>query len=133
MTDQTNHPPVFILDKKNKPRGRRSRLDLQQKETMLQLYAAGQSTSDLADQFCVDDTYIRKLASRHNVRKGQLAMPAHTVSGNKPASSCGQHLIAYKRIRRGFDVPRSLEHQYIQYLIAGMSCREAAGRLGLLG
>ncbi len=130
--DEIPHTP-FITDKTVAPRGRRSKLNMQDKENLLQQYAGGETTAALADLFDIDETYIRKLASRYGVRKGQLAMPpAPRSDGSRPVKSCGHHLVAYKRARRGFDVPLSKEPQYIKLLMRGMSCQAAAGKLGLI-
>ena len=100
---------------------------------LLELYAKGVETRSLAERFGVQENYIRKLASRNRVRKGQCA---ENVSGSaeeaRDVPVRNGHLRAYKRARRGFEVPQPLESAYTQLLIRGLSRRAAAAELGLL-
>ncbi len=99
---------------------------------ILELYAGGIETRSLAERFGVQENYIRKLASRHGVRKGRCAYdPPPQLKPRKPAVRNG-HIAAYKAARRGFAVPPDLEPEYTKLLIGGCSRREAAKRLGLL-
>lgn len=119
----------ITLDRSRKPRGRRGRLDLDAKEAVLRLYASGEATAVIADRFGVDETCVRKLASRYGIRKGVPAI--HDVETRTP-EKIGGHLPAYKRARRGFDLPERLEPRYIRLLISGLNCTEAARKLGVM-
>ena len=120
--------PVISLDRSKNPRGRRGKLDLDAKETLLRLYAGGEDTAAIADRFGIDETNVRKLASRYGVRKGART----TKSQGKPSRPAfGAHLAAYKRARRGFDLPKRLEPHYIRLLVAGLNSAEAARKLGV--
>lgn len=119
----------ITLDRNQKPRGRRGRLDMDAKEAVLRLYASGEATAVIADRFGVDETCVRKLASRYGIRKGVPAMPEAEV---RTANKIGSHLPAYKRARRGFDLPERLEPRYIRLLISGLNCTEAARKLGVM-
>ncbi len=68
----------ITLDKTRTPRGRRGRLDLDAKEVLLRLYAKGEPTAHIADRFGIDETYVRKLASRYGIRGGLISM-GHAV------------------------------------------------------
>lgn len=119
----------ITLDRSQKPRGRRGRLDMDAKETVLRLYASGEATAVIADRFGVDETCVRKLASRYGIRKG---MPSMQEAEKRTPEKIGGHLPAYKRARRGFDLPERLEPRYIRLLVSGLNCTEAARKLGVL-
>lgn len=119
----------ITLDRSQKPRGRRGRLDMDAKEAVLRLYASGEATAVIADRFGVDETCVRKLASRYGIRKG---MPAMQEAEKGTPETIGGHLPAYKRARRGFDLPDHLEPHYIRLLISGLNCTEAARKLGVM-
>ncbi|WP_136659055.1 hypothetical protein [Nitratireductor sp. XY-223] len=129
---QSDALPETILDINATPRGRRGRLDMRQKEAVLRSYAAGEPTCAIADRFDIDETYIRKLASRYRIRKGAFAQPAElrTPAARKP--KCGGHLAAFNRARRGFHVPGHLEQPYTDLLVRGLSRMQAARKLGLI-
>lgn len=99
---------------------------------ILELYAGGIETRSLAERFGVQENYIRKLASRHGVRKGRCAFSPPPQIKKAASQIRNGHIAAYKRARRGFAVPCRLEAEYTQLLISGYSRREAAARLGLL-
>ncbi|MDA4844100.1 hypothetical protein [Hoeflea poritis] len=124
--------PTTILDLNAKPRGRRGKLDMRQKEALLRSYAGGEPTSALADWFDVDETYIRKLASRHGIRKGAIAVPARPRTKTARKSVNNSHLTAFKFAWRGFHVPGHLEQRYVDLLVRGFSRIQAARKLGLL-
>ena len=127
---KTGLPETKItLDRSQKPRGRRGRLDLEAKETVLRLYAAGEATAMIADRFGVDETCVRKLASRYGIRKG---VPTMGEAEKTAPEKLGAHLPAYKKARRGFDLPAHLEPHYIRLLVSGLNCIEAARKLGAL-
>lgn len=130
---RTTPPSEITLDRSRKPRGRRGRLDLDAKEALLRLYAMGEPTAEIADRFDIDETYVRKLASRYGIRKGAAELQACRSEPVKKKLAPGQHMIAYKRARRGFELPAKLEPRYIRLLVSGLSCTEAAHRLGVLG
>ncbi|MEX3008667.1 hypothetical protein [Hoeflea sp. TYP-13] len=132
VPSQSIMPPEITLDKTVKPRGRRGRLDMNGKETVLRLYAGGVATTDIADRFGVDETYIRKLACRYGIRKGQLAGRAAPPVDHRKKPIRNDHLAAFKRARRGFEMPQELEPKYVRLLISGLSCRQAAAKLGLM-
>ena len=119
-----------FIDTSARPRGRRGRLSLPDKEKLLKDYAAGRPTDDIADRFDVDEIYIRKLASRYRVRRGQAA-PIPAPAGQLHAPRRPDHRSAFKRARRGFDLPAELEPQYIRLLVAGLSRQQAARKLGV--
>ena len=123
----------ITLDRSRRPRGRRGRLDLDAKEALLRLYASGEATAAIADRFGIDETCVRKLASRYGIRKGIATLQeAGPAKGNKPPE-IGGHLPAYKKARRGFHLPERLEPRYIRLLVSGLNSREAARRLGVAG
>jgi len=122
--------PEISLDRNKKPRGRRGKLDLDAKEALLRLYAAGEETAAIADRFGIDETNVRKLASRYGVRKG-ARMTRSEAQPHRP--TIGGHLPAYKRARRGFDLPERLEPRYIRLLVSGQTCLDAARILGVTG
>ena len=126
-------PSEITLDRSRKPRGRRGRLDLDAKEALLRLYAMGEPTANIADRFDIDETYVRKLASRYGIRKGAAELEACPAGPAKEKVAPGQHMVAYKRARRGFELPARLEPRYIRLLVSGLSCTEAAHKLGVLG
>ena len=134
MHDNRQPPalPTTILDLNATPRGRRGKLDMRQKEALLRSYATGESTSAIADRFDVDETYIRKLASRHGIRKGFIAGPAQPPAKTARKSATGDHLAAFKFAWRGFHVPGHLEQRYVDLLVRGLSRIQAARKLGLL-
>lgn len=99
---------------------------------ILELYAEGMETRSLAERFGVQENYIRKLASRHGVRKGRNAFTPSQEIKRAPAPIRNDHIAAYKRARRGFAVPSHLEAEYTRLLINGFSRRDAAAKLGLL-
>ncbi len=99
---------------------------------LLELYAGGAETRSLAERFGVQENYIRKLASRNGVRKGQSAHVPALRPKTRAAPLRNQHVEAYKRARRGFHLPSHMESAYTQLLISGLSCRAAALQLGLL-
>lgn len=118
----------------NRPRlDRRLAIAREAQVQILELYAAGMETRSLAERFGVQENYIRKLASRHGVRKGRNAFtPSQEIKRAPPPVRNG-HIAAYKRARRGFVVPSHLEAEYTRLLINGFSRRNAAAQLGLLG
>ncbi|MCR9139400.1 MAG: hypothetical protein NXI27_25595 [Alphaproteobacteria bacterium] len=99
---------------------------------ILELYAGGMETRSLAERFGVQENYIRKLASRHGVRKGRSSFTTPQPIKPKAPPVRNGHIAAYKRARRGFAVPSRLEPEYTRLLIKGLSLREAAAELGLL-
>lgn len=99
---------------------------------ILELYATGMETRCLAERFGVQENYIRKLASRHGVRKGRCSFTQPQPIKPKATPVRDGHIAAYKRARRGFAVPFRLEAEYTRLLIKGLSRREAAVELGLL-
>lgn len=99
---------------------------------ILELYAEGMETRSLAERFGVQENYIRKLASRHGVRKGRNAFTPSQEIKRSPVPVRNGHIAAYKRARRGFVVPSHLEPEYTQLLINGFSRRAAAAQLGLV-
>ncbi|WP_419906469.1 hypothetical protein [Hoeflea sp.] len=128
----SNVPGQYFLDVNATPRGRRGKLNMRQKEALLKRYAAGEPTSEIADHYDVDETYIRKLASRYRVRKGTVACPARKQISSTSGPPGDSHLTAFKYARRGFHVPDHLEQQYTDLLVRGLSCRQAAWKLGLV-
>ena len=99
---------------------------------LLELYAGGAETRSLAERFGVQENYIRKLASRNGVRKGQSEHVPVPRAKTRAVPLHNQHVEAYKRARRGFHLPSHMESTYTQFLISGLSCRAAARQLGLL-
>lgn len=99
---------------------------------LLELYAGGAETRSLAERFGVQENYIRKLASRNGIRKGQGESVPVPRAKTRAAPLHNQHVEAYKRARRGFHLPSHMEPAYTQLLISGLSCRAAAKQLGLL-
>ncbi len=110
----------------------RNRVSGEARVRMLELYASDMPTRDIAERFRVDELYVRKVASRSRVRKGQ-PIPAAPEPPSPPPKPRGHHLAAHHRARRGFYVPPALEPAYTRLLIAGMSRQDAAERLGLKG
>jgi hypothetical protein len=123
----------ITLDRSRRPRGRRGRLDLDAKEALLRLYASGEATTVIADRFGIDETYVRKLASRYGIRKGVATLQEVNPTKRNRRPAIGGHLPAYKKARRGFHLPERLEPHYIRLLVSGLNCREAARRLGVAG
>lgn len=110
---------------------RRYRLPREARWRMLEQYASGLPTNDIAERFGVGASYVRKTASREGIRKGQ-PFPKPEPSP-PPPDPPGQHLIAHRRVQRGFHLPPSLEPQYTKLLLKGMSRNAAAVQLGLKG
>lgn len=110
---------------------RRYRLPLEARIKMLEQYASGLPTNDIAERFGVGASYVRKTASREGIRKGR-PFPT-TEPPLSPPETLGQHLIAHRRVQRGFHLPPSLEPLYTQLLLKGMSRSAAAVQLGLKG
>lgn len=107
------------------------RISTDVKSAILAMYATDTPTRCIAERFELGQSYIRKLASRHGVRKGS---DGATVQSRRHQSQCnGKHIEAYKRARRGFHVPQPLEAIYIRMLAHGMSRNAAAVALGLYG
>ncbi|MEM6462789.1 MAG: hypothetical protein AAF724_12825 [Pseudomonadota bacterium] len=119
------------LDRSRKPRGRCGRLDIDAKEQLLRSYARGEETGRIADRFGIDETAVRKLASRYGVRKGRSVDPGGCDANADHASNRGTHLRAYNKVRRGFDLPAELEGRYVRLLVSGMSRLDAARALGI--
>ena len=132
VCSRTMNQPEITLDRSRKPRGRRGRLDLDAKEALLRLYAKGVPTNRIADRFDIDETYVRKLASRYGIRKGVATAATQDLKPEETGIAPGKHLSAYKRARRGFDLPARLEPRYIRLLVSGLSCAEAARMLGVV-
>lgn len=99
---------------------------------ILELYAGGMETRSLAERFGVQENYIRKLASRHGVRKGRCAFSPQPQPAKAAPPIRNGHIAAYKLARRGFAVPSHLEPEYTRLLVDGCSRRRAAEKLGLL-
>lgn len=131
-------PTSIILTKLNGTQGTQARIDRrlaisrEAQAHILELYAAGAETRSLAERFGVQENYIRKLASRHGIRKGQPTGLQEVATKRPRAPLKNQHVQAYKRVHRGFELPRHLEADYTRLLISGLSRRAAAERLGLL-
>ncbi|MCP4318964.1 MAG: hypothetical protein GY789_23965 [Hyphomicrobiales bacterium] len=132
-SNQSSVQPEITLDRSTKPRGRRGGLNLDAKEALLRLYANGDATAAIADRFGIDETYVRKLASRYGIRKGNLTSPVSTCRTRQKEPEIGKHLCAYKKAWRRFDLPTELEPRYIRLLVSGLSRRDAARKLGLTG
>jgi len=131
--DQGATPVVIDLAAARGHVDRRLAVSREAQAQLLELYAKGVETRSLAERFGVQENYIRKLASRNRVRKGQSADGAPALPNEtRRAPVRNGHLKAYKRARRGFDVPPQLEPAYTQLLISGLSRRAAAEKLGLL-
>ena len=114
------------------PIDRRLTVSREAQAQILQLYATGVETRSLAERFGVQDHYIRKLASRHGVKKGRYSgeMP-QSPERSKPQVR-NAHIAPYKKARRGFSVPPHLEAEYTKLLIGGLSRVAAAHELGLM-
>ncbi len=111
---------------------RRLAISREAQAQLLELYAGGAETRGLAERFGVQENYIRKLASRHGIRKGQRTHEPASHAKRRVVPLHNQHVDAYKRAHRGFDLPHHLEPAYTQLLISGLSRRAAAQQLGLL-
>jgi hypothetical protein len=123
---------VIKLSRRKPPLDRRLAVTREAQAQLLELYAGGVETRSLAERFGVQENYIRKLASRNGVRKGQCADSPAPRPKSRPVPIRNHHIAAYKKARRGFDVPSELEPAYTQLLIGGLSRHAAARHLGLL-
>lgn len=123
--------PVPLVDQRlDALRAEVSKVPEDVRSAVLELYATETPTRTIAMRFGLGESYVRKLASRHGVRKGSglIVAPAPAM----PKCN-GEHIQAHRRAQRGFHVPPHLEPVYIELLVQGMSRKAAAVVLGLHG
>lgn len=123
---------IIDLSERKGRMDRRLAVSREAQTQLLELYAGGAETRSLAERFGVQENYIRKLASRNGVRKGQTAHVPLPRAKTRTVPLRNQHVEAYKRARRGFHLPSDMEQAYTKLLISGLSCQAAASQLGLL-
>ena len=96
-------------------------------ERILKLRAQHKSTQDaIAAEVGLNRNQVAGIIWR--ARRGQIS-PKEKSPEYIPINNISR-IEAYKFARRGFDILPTLETKYIEYLKTGMSCQEAARKVG---
>lgn len=66
-----------------------------------------------------------------SIKHGTRASAKEATQQPTPEFKGGAHVGAYKRARRGFEVPKDLETRYFDLLKSGVPIAEACRRLGI--